>query len=285
MFEFGLFGHPLSGTPFGAALDLCIVLAAAIWLLSIFTREYSWIDRSWSICPMLYCLFVVIADGFQSPRVVLMTVLVFLWGTRLTLNYARKGGYWKGGEDYRWAVMQERLTPVQFQLLNITFVAPGQMLIIWLFTSPIHPAWVASNATLGTLDYVATVLFVVFLVGETVADEQMWRFQQDKKKRIANGEDVAQPFLAEGLFRFSRHPNYLCEMGLWCSFYLFAVAASGQWFHWTGIGCIALILIFAGSIPLTESISSSKYAGYRSYQKTTPILIPFTKFQAFKKIA
>ena len=39
---------------------------------------------------------------------------------------------------------------------------------------------------------------------------------------------------------------------------LVAVAASGEWLHWTGLGCLGLIAIFVGSI----------------YKATTPCLIP-----------
>lgn len=261
-------------SPIGSTLILCLGLAALIWILSIVTREYSWIDRAWSICPLLYCLIVAWDAGFENARVLLMTILVGLWSVRLTYNFFRKGGYAPGGEDYRWKVTQEKMGPVVFQLLNITFVAPGQMLIIWLFASPILQAWRVTEVPLGLLDFVVAAVFLLFFVGETVADEQMWSFQQDKKKRIARGESVEVPFLTTGLYRYSRHPNYLCDMGLWCAFYFFGVIATGDWLHWSGIGFIALCLIFAGSIPLTESISSTKYPGYLEYQSTTPVLIP-----------
>ena len=277
MLEPGFIQHPLAGTPVGAALDLCIVLAAAAWLASVISREYSWVDRLWSVCPAIYCLIVAAALDFEVARVNLMTALAGLWGVRLTFNLARKGGYRRGGEDYRWAVMQQRLGPLRFQLLNITFIAPGQMLIVWLFTSPVHRAWLHADAPLGWLDGLATVLFVAFLAVEAVADEQMWAFQQDKLRRMAAGGAIAEPFLTRGLFRYCRHPNYLGEMGLWWAFYLFAVAASGAWLHWTGLGVIALTLVFMGSIRLTESISAAKYPGYRAYQATTPVLIPFLR--------
>ena len=279
MFDLNLIDHPLTGTPFGTALDLCLILAALVWLASVVTREYSWVDRLWSICPPVYCLVVAFGLHFASPRVNLMTVLVVLWGARLTFNFARKGGYQPGGEDYRWAVVRERTSPLGFQVLNLTFKSFGQMLIIWWFTSPVHQAAVRTGTPLGWLDFVAVTLFVALLIGETAADEQMWAFQQDKKRQVAAGEEIAVPFMATGLYRYSRHPNYFCEMGMWCVFYLFAVAASGQWLHWTGLGCVLLVALFIPSIRLTESISISKYAGYRDYQSGTPMLVPRPRFR------
>ena len=276
--DFGFIGHPLAGTPIGATLDLSIVLGAVVWLLSVVTRNYSWIDRVWSICPALYCLIVAASLDFEAPRVNLMAALVVLWGARLTFNLARKGGFRLGDEDYRWTATRERLGPLRFQLLNATFVAPAQMVILWLFVSPVHQAWLRPEAPLNWLDWLAAALFLALLVIETVADEQMWAFQQDKKRRIAAGEAIAQPFLTAGLYSYSRHPNYASEISMWWVFYLFAVAASGEWVHWSGLGCISLTLLIVGSIRFAESISASKYPGYRAYQAKTPVLIPFLRF-------
>ncbi len=273
-------GHPFFGTPFGTALVVCLILATLAWLLSVITRQVAWVDRLWSICPPLYCLIVLAATGADSMRVNLMTALVVLWGVRLTFNFARKGGFKKGGEDYRWGHVRERIGPLGFQVLNITFIAPGQMLLVWLFTSPIHQAWRFAETPLGWLDALAAAAFVVFLVGESIADQQMWNFQQDKKRRLGAGEEVAEPFITTGLFRYCRHPNFLCEMGLWWVFYLFAVAAAGQWLHWTMLGFIALTLQFIPSMRMGESISAAKYPGYRDYQATTPALIPVPRFRA-----
>ena len=268
---------PLAGTPFGTALELCLVLALVAWLLSVITREVSWIDRLWSICPPVYCLIVAASVGFAAPRVMLMTALVVAWGSRLTYNFARKGGYRPGGEDYRWAHVRRQYSPVGFQVLNITFVHPGQMLLIWLFTSPIHRAWQFPAAPLGWLDFLAAAVFLTLLAGETIADRQMWHFQQDKKRRIANAEEIRQPFMTRGLYRYSRHPNYFCEIAMWWVFYLFAVGASGEWMHWTVLGCIGLTLLFVPSLRLTEEISAAKYPGYREYQAAVPALIPFPR--------
>ena len=274
MFGLDFINLPLAGTPFGTALEVSLVIAFVAWLLSVVTRESSWIDRLWSICPPVFCLIVAFAVDFQVARVNVMTLLVVLWGVRLTFNFARKGGYQPGGEDYRWAHVREKAGPVGFQVLNITFVHPAQMVLLWLFASPIHRAWAFGDSPLNGLDFVAAGLFFLLLVGETVADQQQWNFHQDKKRRIAAGEEIEQPFLTTGLFRYSRHPNYFCEIAMWCVFYLFAVAASGEWLHWTGLGCIGLILLFIPSLRMTEQLSVAKYPGYRDYQATTSALIP-----------
>ena len=272
--DLNIISHPLTGTPFGAALDLCLILAALVWLMTAVTRKCSWVDRLWSVAPPVYCLLVAAAAGFDSARLNIMAALVTLWGARLTFNFARKGGYRSGGEDYRWPYVRERLSPFQFQLVNLFFISFPQMLIIWLFASPIHQAWVWLDAPLNWLDAVAAILFLVLLLGETVADEQMWAFQQDKQRKIDAGEPVEQPFLTTGLYTLSRHPNYFCEIGMWWVFYLFAVAASGEWLHWTGLGFVLLTALMISSARFGESISLGKYPTYSEYQATTPHLIP-----------
>ena len=118
------------------------------------------------------------------------------------------------------------------------------MIIVWMFTAPIHQAWLYSGQPLDWLDYLAAALFLVLLILESIADAQMWRFHQHKKRQMAAGIVVSQPFMADGLFRFCRHPNYFWEMGMWVTFYLFAISGSSQIWHWTGLGCLILILFF-----------------------------------------
>ena len=275
-----LFSHPLAGQPFGTALELCIGIVILAWVVALVSGDCCvWLDRLWSLCPPVYCLVVAVAGDFNLARVNLMTAVVVLWSVRLTYNFARKGGFRKGGEDYRWDVVREKLGPRRFQLANITFIAPGQLLLVWLFTSPVHQAWVWREQPLGWPDGFALLLFLACFTGEFIGDAQMWRFQHDKTRRIEAGEDVLQPFIVTGLFRFSRHPSYLCEIGMWFAFCLFAISASGQWFHWTGLGVVFLAAQFMGVIRMTERISAGKYPTYSEYQATTPMLLPLPRFR------
>jgi steroid 5-alpha reductase family enzyme len=249
------------------------VLAAACWILSLVTGDVSWVDRIWSLAPVGYVAWFASRARFADVRLNLMLLLVAAWGLRLTFNFARKGGYGRGGEDYRWPVLRERLGPMKFQLFNATFIAPFQNALILAFTLP---AWAALEhpAPLFVTDFVAAALFVLFLVGETLADQQQWRFHQDKAQRRARQQEITEPFFTGGLFRYSRHPNFFCEISMWWSFYLFSVAGAG-WLNATIGGVITLTLLFQGSTRMTEEISRSKYPAYGDYQRTTSRLVPW----------
>jgi steroid 5-alpha reductase family enzyme len=247
--------------------------SAITWLLSVLTREYSWTDRLWSIIPIVYLAVFVVADP-NNARLVVMLVLVTLWGVRLTLNFVRKGGFSPGGEDYRWKVLRDRMTPWQFQLFNVFFISIYQNLILLLICLPAYTAYLHPTP-LGPLDIVATVLFLGFLIGETIADQQQWNFHQGKAATIAAGGAPSPRFLTTGLFRYSRHPNFFFEQAQWWVIFGFGAIAAGSPLQWTVAGPVLLTLLFLGSTAFTESITKSKYPEYAEYQRTTSAQIPW----------
>lgn len=263
-----------STDPLVSALVAAGLLSLWCWVASLVTGNYSQVDRLWSILPVLYVFHFAAHGSFTDVRLALMTALVVLWGSRLTYNYARKGGYRRGSEDYRWSFIQQRLGPTGFQILNAVFIAPFQNLLLLLIATPAYVATHARGHPLGAIDAAAAVLFLAFLVGETIADQQQWRFHQDKERRQAEGKKGGAEFLSTGLFRYARHPNFFCEQGMWWAFYLFAVSASDQWIVWPVMGPALLSLLFQGSTALTERITLAKYPSYADYQRSTSRLLP-----------
>ena len=242
---------------------IAAAVTAACWFASLATREYSWVDRIWSIVPVVY-LWVVAANAHDA-RVTLMAVLVTAWGARLTFNFARRGGYAPGGEDYRWQVLRARMPGWQFQLLNLVFIAAIQNAILLAVTLP---AWTASRhpRPLGAGDAIAAAVFVVLLVGETVADQQRWAFHRDG--RAADGA-----MLRTGLFRISRHPNYVCEIGQWWVVFAFGAIAAGTVVLPTVAGAVLLTLLFVPSTMFTEQISASRHPDFEDYRRSTPMFL------------
>ncbi|MFD4959013.1 DUF1295 domain-containing protein [Microbacterium sp. NPDC058389] len=260
------------------------IAAAFCWITSLVTNETSWIDRVWSIVPVIYVwIFAVAAlvGGLDATRLLVMAILVTAWGARLTFNFARKGGY-TGMEDYRWAILRGRMSRWQFQLFNLFFIVLFQSALLVLITLPAYIAWQHPSPFNGW-DAAFSALFVAFLVGETVADQQQWRFHQAKK--AAGG--VREPgFLTTGLFAYSRHPNFFFEQAQWWAFYAIGavalVADGGGWLNWTIVGAVLLSVLFLGSTIFTESISSAKYPAYRDYQRATSMLVPLPRRRGSK---
>ena len=127
-------------SPLAAAVVACAALAALCWVLSLLTREHSWVDRVWSLAPVGYVAWFAAQTGFTDPRLVLMMILAAAWGARLTYNFARKGGYASGGEDYRWAVLRGMMPATLFQAFNLVFIAAYQNALLLLISLP---AWAA----------------------------------------------------------------------------------------------------------------------------------------------
>jgi steroid 5-alpha reductase family enzyme len=261
-----------------SVLGVCLVVFAgicvAVWLLSVTTGEYSWVDRIWWVIPVAYVAVIAGAAGFADARLDVLLGLVALWGARLTFNFARKGGYARGGEDYRWEVLRGRMSGWQFQVFNVFFIVIYQNVILLLITLPAYTA-LRHPTPFGVGDVVAAVVFLAFLVGETVADQQQWNFQGWKRAEVAAGREPQRRFVRSGLFRFSRHPNFFFEQAQWWVVFAFgAIAARSVW-QWTVLGAVLLTLLFVGSTRFTESISVSRYPEYTDYQRHTSAVVPW----------
>lgn len=269
--------------PLPLVLIVAGVASAFCWIASLITKDTSWVDRLWSIVPVVYVWIFAIAGfgGEGDPvRLVVMAVLVTAWGARLTFNFARKGGY-TGMEDYRWAILRGRMKPWQFQAFNLLFIVLYQNALLVLITTPAFIAW-QNPAPFGVWDALFAVLFAAFLVGEYVADQQQWNFHQSKR---AAGGTLEPGFVTTGLFAHSRHPNFFFEQAQWWAFYALGATAAvsaglGLWgggVNWTILGAALLTLLFIGSTIFTESITAAKYPAYAEYQRTTSMLVPLPR--------
>jgi steroid 5-alpha reductase family enzyme len=275
----------------------------ASFIFSLATGDYSWVDRMWSTAPILYA-WVYAVRGWFDPRLVIAAGLVTIWGLRLTFNFARKGGY-TGMEDYRWPVLRKRITkPVLWQLFNFGFISLFQISLFMLFTLPLYRIFLQPGIAPALGFYITAFFFLFFLVFETIADQQQWRFHQVKhsisageynvesagdgksggnssrgrgsiSRKEAYARDAEEGFLQSGLFRISRHPNYFGELAIWWTFFVMGVLHAGAFLHWSLVGPLLLTAVFFGSTRFTEAISSSKYPGYAIFRKTTSAVIPW----------
>ena len=259
-------------------LHLVVVVAgvacAFAWIASLVSGDTSWVDRLWSIVPVIYVWVFAGAAELRNARLDVMALLVTVWGARLTYNFARKGGY-SGVEDYRWPVLRASMRPWQFQLFNVFFIVLYQNFLLVLIALPAWTAYQDRASSFGPLDVLLTILFVACTVGETIADQQQWDFQSWKYAETSAGRLAHPSFVQSGLFRYSRHPNYFFELAQWWVLFLMGAAAAGTPLVWTALGPFLLTLLFVGSTRFTEKISLSRYPEYASYQRTTSPVVPW----------
>jgi len=273
-------------------ITLMAVVATLCFIVSELTGNYSQVDKLWSLMPIAYSWITVAI--FPSARVFIMAALVTTWGLRLSYNFSRKGGYnlipWKGEEDYRWKSIRE--SPLlkgrlRFGLFNFFFISFYQNILILLFSTPLLLAAINPDKPLTIIDFLAGALMMIFIITESIADNQLFRFHQEKRKGENESnkykESLKKGFMTEGLWKYVRHPNFASEQLIWISFYFFGVATSGQWINFTLAGAILLVLLFIGSSELTEGISSSKYSGYTRYKDEVPRFIPWKFLSSHRK--
>ena len=245
-----------------------------VWIASLITHDYSWVDRIWSIIPVAYVWIFAGAAGLVNARLDVMAALVTVWGARLTFNFARKGGY-SGVEDYRWAILRSRMSRWQFEIFNFFFIVIWQNIILLLIALPAFTAFENRSVPFGGWDVVVAVFFFGSTIAETVADQQQWNFQTWKKAEQDAGREPSPRFVQTGLWRFSRHPNFFFEQAQWWTLFFFGVIAGGSILQWTVAGPFLLTTLFVGSTIFTESITRSRYPEYANYQERVSPIIPF----------
>lgn len=81
-------------------------------------------------------------------------------------------------------------------------------------------------------------------------------------------------FNTRGLWAYSRHPNFAAEQAIWLVLYQWGCLHSESLWNWSVGGVISYLLVFAGSTPITEWISSGKYAEYKVYQERVGKFVP-----------
>lgn len=280
------FGTPPNAIQWNIIKNAYYIVVGVIlytFIVGQLTGNYSQVDKLWSIVPIIYVWFMAYM-GQWNDRMVLMSLLVTIWGIRLTYNFARRGAYswrfWDGEEDYRWEILRKKPglnKPIIWMLFNLGFICFYQNSLIFLITLPVIAVYIENVAPLGMVDYFLSLLFVGVVIIEYIADQQQYDYQTEKYKRLNAGKDLGiyeDGFVSKGLWGIVRHPNYAAEQSIWIILYFFSVVATGQWFNWSIGGAILLLLLFRGSANFSEEISASKYPKYLEYQEKVPRFIP-----------
>lgn len=246
---------------YGLGLVLALALGLIAWLIQVPRRDAGVADSFWPL------YFVIMAEAYAlcarlgSDRAVLVLFLVTLWAVRLSVFVTRRN--WGRPEDRRYAALRTANEP-GFWWKSLYMVFALQAVLAWIISLPLLTVMLGVNP-LGWLDFLALALWLVGLFFEVVADQHLAGFNA----RARNKGRV----LDQGLWRYSRHPNYFGEACLWWAFYLFAGAAGGWWTIVSPV-LVTWLLLRIGGVVLLERDIAERRPDYPHYAARTNAFIP-----------
>lgn len=118
-----------STNPLITSMAMVLLLTMIVLPVSEINKNYSQVDRLWSIIPAMYNVHYAVwahINGLPTFRLNHVMAVSVIWSVRLTFNYWRKGGYTVGSEDYRWLIVKNYIGPTAMFILNCTFISLAQ---------------------------------------------------------------------------------------------------------------------------------------------------------------
>lgn len=246
-------------------LVFLVVYLAIIFVIVYAKKDTSIGNFSWGGGCLLLTLYTFFAHGNYHARQVIVTALITLWCVRLAYYvYAR----YKKGADRRYVAWLEQwqnplvgfaFSFVWIFMLNGFFAVLMSLPSLWINTRLMQPAF-------GMLDMCGVVLWLIGFWYESVSDNQLYAFMRnpENKGTVCN----------QGLWRYSRHPNYFGEILMWWGIYVLALAVPCGWITMVTPIAITVTLVFVTGIPWNEKAMESN-PEYQEYAKKTSMLIPW----------
>ncbi|HEY3428640.1 MAG TPA: DUF1295 domain-containing protein [Acidimicrobiia bacterium] len=236
-------------------------LLVLTWAVSLPAKDASIVDVAWGF-GFVVIGWVTFAQFPDGPLSMIPLAMVTIWGLRLAIYIGlRKRGK---GEDYRYKSMRDKAKDT-FPRDSLFKVFLLQALLLWLVSLPLQMGIADPPPGLNVLVFSAILLWIAGFFFESVGDWQLARF---KAKPENQGKVMDQ-----GLWRYTRHPNYFGDFCVWWGIYFFALAG-GHW--WTVVGPLvmtALLMRISGAALLEKTIGQRR-PGYDEYAARTNAFFP-----------
>jgi len=233
-----------------------------IYLGSVLLKNSSLYDPFWSVAPVP----IVIYLSIQSENSILLKMLVIfpilLWATRLTRNWVIS---WEGfhHEDFRYIDLKNT-NKYKAEFNNFFGIHLFPTFIVNICLYPLVYIFI-NDVDVNVYLYISSIITLIAVILETVADEQMRKFRSDPRNK---GKTMKYK-----LWRYSRHPNYLGEVGFWFGIYFMGIS-SGFAPLWLIVCPLAMLLLFVlVSCPMMDERSLKNRPNYKEYMDNTSQLM------------
>ena len=245
---------------------LCLI---AIWTYEACWFLFAWAkgrndfaDVAWGLGFVVTTGVSLVAGNSYSPRGLLVSGLVLLWGLRLALHiHARNSGR---GEDARYRQWREAWGR-WFLLRSFLQIYLLQGTLLVVVAAPIIFANASADTPLSAVDLLGLAVWLTGFLFEAVGDWQLLTFMRNPANK--------GKLMSSGLWRFSRHPNYFGEVTLWWGTWLLVCALPNGWLTLLGPLTITVLILKVSGIPMLERHYAGR-ADYEAYKRRTSVFLP-----------
>ncbi|MFZ1201040.1 MAG: DUF1295 domain-containing protein, partial [Desulfobacterales bacterium] len=175
------------------------------WIISLIYKNVNVVDSLWGLgFVLIVWVTYFLSDGY-GPRTTLIAALVTIWGIRLSLHLTWRN--WGQGEDRRYGEWREQ-SGDKFWMVSLFKVFLLQATVMWSISLVLQYGQMSPTPNhLTVFDGVGVIAWTTGFLFESIGDWQLARF----KSNPANKGKV----MDQGLWGYSRHPNYFGEFLMW----------------------------------------------------------------------
>ena len=234
-----------------------VVATTFVFLTGAILKNVSVYDPYWSVAPIAVFTGIMLEYGRFDVGTVLLLLAVWYWGVRLTLNWAHTFVN-LNTQDWRYDQFKQKF-PRLFQLISFCGLNMFPTMVVFLVMLP--GIEFLQESAFNPITIVGFVICLSATTIQLIADLQMHRFRRENvgKKRI----------IRSGLWKYSRHPNYLGEILMWWGVYVVMLSSlPNRWILFVGALVNTLMFYFV-SIPLADKRNSKIREGFGAYLKET----------------
>lgn len=248
------------------AIFLADVIATLfVYFAGVFVKNTSVYDPYWSVQPLIIVSFLLTRFQVWNLGILLMLIALFYWGIRLTANWAYTFDS-LNSQDWRYDMLKEK-SKKWYPVVSLLGINLFPTVIVFL---AVLPAIVFFEQ--GGVNIITIIGFVICLLAASLqlfADIQMQKYR--------NSPHDKSSIIRIGLWKYSRHPNYLGEILQWWGIYIMMVSIQpDKWY--LAIGAILnTLMFFFISIPMAEKRLASYKLNFDIYKQETRMLLPFKK--------
>lgn len=251
-----------------SALIQQTIFVIFIYFLGFFTigtliKNNSIVDIGWGLGFVVISWFTTLRSGNFYIANIILTILITIWGLRLFYHIIKRNV--GKPEDFRYANWRREWgkSVVPRAFLQVYMLQGVFMFVVAL------PVILLNNESYSTLNIFGILGIIVWIIGfyfESVGDYQLKKFKSNLENK--------GKLMDQGLWGYTRHPNYFGEATMWWGIAIIAVSSGSNLLAFISPMTITYLLLFVSGVPMLEK-SFANRPGYNEYAEKTPVFFPW----------